>query len=95
MHTTRREFLQFRGRAARRTGRLRGQRGFAATALKPLSPAAGAPKKAVLVSMLPKELSILDRFKLAKEVGFEATEVHTVTDRSRRRRCAPHRTRRA
>ena len=42
--------------------------------------AAGTPKKAVLVSMLPKELSILDRFKLAKEVGFEATEVHTVTD---------------
>ena len=30
--------------------------------------------------MLPKELSVLDRFKLAKDAGFEATAVHTVTD---------------
>ena len=45
------------------------------------APAGGTPKKAVLVSMLPKELSMVDRFKLAREVGFEATEVHTV-DRS-------------
>jgi hexulose-6-phosphate isomerase len=48
--------------------------------LESVTSAAGSPKKAVLVSMLPKELSILDRFKLAKEVGFEGTEVHTVDD---------------
>lgn len=42
--------------------------------------AGGTPKKAVLVSMLPKELSIADRFALARDVGFAATEVHTVTD---------------
>jgi hexulose-6-phosphate isomerase len=44
------------------------------------APAGPGLHKAVLVSMLPKELSILDRFRLAREVGFEATEVHTVTD---------------
>jgi hexulose-6-phosphate isomerase len=43
------------------------------------APATGL-RKAVLVSMLPKELAIVDRFRLAREVGFEATEVHTVTD---------------
>jgi hexulose-6-phosphate isomerase len=30
--------------------------------------------------MLPKSLSMKDRFALAREVGFEGTEVHTVTD---------------
>lgn len=39
-----------------------------------------ALKKAVLISMLPKEMSYLDRFRLAKEVGFEAIEAQTVTD---------------
>ena len=50
------------------------------TARAAAAPAGGTPKKAVLVSMLPKELSMVERFKLAKEVGFEATEVHTVDD---------------
>jgi L-ribulose-5-phosphate 3-epimerase len=39
-----------------------------------------ALKKAVLISMLPKEMSYLDRFRLAKAVGFEAIEAQTVTD---------------
>jgi L-ribulose-5-phosphate 3-epimerase len=39
-----------------------------------------ALKKAVLISMLPKAMSYLDRFRLAKEVGFEAIEAQTVTD---------------
>jgi hexulose-6-phosphate isomerase len=34
-------------------------------------------RKAVLVSMLPKELTYADRFRLAKDVGFEAIECHT------------------
>jgi L-ribulose-5-phosphate 3-epimerase len=42
--------------------------------------AASTPKKAVLISMLPKELSLLDRFKMAVDVGFEGLEARTVTD---------------
>ena len=37
---------------------------------------------AVLVSMLPKELSWRDRFALAKAVGFDGIEMQTVTDRA-------------
>lgn len=37
-------------------------------------------KKAVLISMLPKDLSYLDRFKLAIDCGFEAMEAQTITD---------------
>ncbi|MFN0086855.1 MAG: TIM barrel protein [Blastocatellia bacterium] len=42
--------------------------------------AAGDLKKAVLISMLPKEMSYLDRFKLALECGFEGIEAQTITD---------------
>jgi hexulose-6-phosphate isomerase len=69
--TSRRRFLQTTTGALAASALARGRAAAAP---------AGTPKKAVLVSMLPKELSILDRFKLAREVGFEATEVHTVTD---------------
>ncbi len=44
------------------------------------STVAGPLKKAVLVSMLPKEMSYPDRFKLAVDTGFEAMEAQTVTD---------------
>jgi L-ribulose-5-phosphate 3-epimerase len=37
-------------------------------------------KKAILISMLPKEMSYADRFKLARDVGFEAVEAQTITD---------------
>lgn len=45
---------------------------------------AGAPardrmRKSVLVTMLPRELSYERRFALAREVGFEAIEMRTVT----------------
>ena len=40
----------------------------------------GRLKKAVLITMLPKQLSYLDRFKLAVDVGFEGVEAQTVTD---------------
>jgi L-ribulose-5-phosphate 3-epimerase len=36
--------------------------------------------KAVLYSMLPAELSILDRFQLARDTGFEQTECGTTDD---------------
>lgn len=52
--------------------------------------AAGGMKKAVYVSMLPKELKdpsgaakplgYLERFSLAKEVGFEGVEIGTIAD---------------
>jgi len=66
---TRRQFLQTTA----------GLAAWAAAAPR-IADAAGAPKKAVLVSMLPKELPIADRFALARDVGFVATEVHTVND---------------
>ncbi|HEV2424598.1 MAG TPA: sugar phosphate isomerase/epimerase family protein [Terriglobia bacterium] len=46
----------------------------------PASDAASGPlpvKKGILVDMLPKGLSYTDRFKLARNVGFEALQVNT------------------
>jgi hexulose-6-phosphate isomerase len=43
-------------------------------------PEAGHIKKALQISMLPKDLSYADRMKLVKEVGFDAIEGQTVTD---------------
>jgi len=42
--------------------------------------AGGSPKKAVLITMLPRELSYLDRFKQALNVGFEGIEMQTISD---------------
>jgi hexulose-6-phosphate isomerase len=38
-------------------------------------------KKGILINMLPKDLSYLERFKLAREVGFEVVQAETVSDR--------------
>jgi L-ribulose-5-phosphate 3-epimerase len=78
--TTRRSFLHIGGAAMAAAWAARRAAGRPGDGYAARLDAAGTPKKAVLVSMLPKDLSIADRFKLAKEVGFEATEVHTVTD---------------
>ncbi|HPK71890.1 MAG TPA: TIM barrel protein, partial [Vicinamibacterales bacterium] len=70
------------------------RRGFlemtaAASILAALRPAAasaaaaqagGGLKKALYVSMLPRELSYLDKFKLAREVGFEGIEIGTIAE---------------
>jgi L-ribulose-5-phosphate 3-epimerase len=37
-------------------------------------------RKAVLFSMLPSQLSIVDRFQLARDTGFEQTEIGTTDD---------------
>jgi hexulose-6-phosphate isomerase len=37
-------------------------------------------RKAVLFSMLPKDMPLLERFQLAREVGFEEMECHTEAD---------------
>src|SRR6266545_3962101 len=53
----------------------------ALAALRPrAASAAGAPKKAVLISMLPKELSFRDRFQNAVDAGFAGIEMQTVAD---------------
>jgi hexulose-6-phosphate isomerase len=54
----------------------------AATALAAPAPAApsSGPKKAVLWSMLPKAMTPEDRFRLAKEVGFDGVEMPPLTD---------------
>ena len=53
----------------------------AVAALRPrTAAAAGGMKKAVYVSMLPKELSYAERFRLAKDVGFEGIEIGTITE---------------
>lgn len=53
----------------------------AMAALRPrTAAAAGGMRKAVYISMLPKELPYPQRFQLAKDVGFEGIEIGTVTD---------------
>jgi hexulose-6-phosphate isomerase len=58
------------------------RRSFLATSAAPLLGAAGTLPihKAVLHSMLPKSMSCLDRFKLAREAGFERVECQTTPD---------------
>jgi hexulose-6-phosphate isomerase len=61
---------------------------LAASALAALGPrpaAAAAPiRKAVELSMLPKELGVRERFQLARDVGFEGIEILTVEDSSQK-----------
>jgi L-ribulose-5-phosphate 3-epimerase len=53
----------------------------AVAALRPRpATAAGGMKKALYVSMLPKELGYRERFQLALDVGFEGIEIGTITD---------------
>jgi L-ribulose-5-phosphate 3-epimerase len=52
-------------------------------ALRPLvSFAAGAPKSALSISMLPPERPMLERFRLALAAGFSAVEMRTMPDRA-------------
>jgi L-ribulose-5-phosphate 3-epimerase len=53
---------------------------LAAVPPAPAAPALGRMKKAVLVEMLPRKMSYRDRFKLARDAGFEAVEAQTVKD---------------
>ena len=53
----------------------------AVAALRPRpAAAAGGMKKAVYVSMLPRELGYRERFQMALDVGFEGIEIGTITD---------------
>jgi hexulose-6-phosphate isomerase len=46
---------------------------------RPLQSAAPGIRKSTLISMLPRTMSYAERFALAKESGFEAIEMQTVT----------------
>jgi L-ribulose-5-phosphate 3-epimerase len=52
----------------------------ALTSTPPTSAQERRLKKGVLITMLPKQMSYLDRFKLAVDAGFEGIEAQTVTD---------------
>ncbi|HEY2943774.1 MAG TPA: sugar phosphate isomerase/epimerase family protein [Vicinamibacteria bacterium] len=68
-------------RAIDRRAFLEGAAALAAAAFAPRTAfAAGSPRKAVLISMLPKELGYHDRFKLAVDAGFAGIEMRTVPD---------------
>jgi L-ribulose-5-phosphate 3-epimerase len=62
------------------------RRTFLATSAAPLAAAAASTalpiRKAVLLSMLPKSMSYVDRFKLAKDVGFAQVECPTTPDQA-------------
>jgi hexulose-6-phosphate isomerase len=47
---------------------------------RPAAAAAGGIKKALYVSMLPKELGYRERFQMAKDAGFDGIEVGTTSD---------------
>lgn len=47
-----------------------------------LATPSGGVEKSILISMLPKEMSYLDRFRLAVDIGFNLMEVRTVDDDS-------------
>ncbi len=51
-----------------------------ARAARAAEPAGGSPKKALLITMLPKELPYRDRFRMALEAGFAGIEMQTVAD---------------
>ncbi len=50
------------------------------SAAAPKMPVQGKLRKGILITMLPKEMSFVDRFKLAVDVGFEGIEAQTVKD---------------
>jgi hexulose-6-phosphate isomerase len=80
--TSRRDFLKTSIAAAGVTGlaltdAARASGSQAASAAMGKSSGALPVKKGVLVDMLPKNMSYADRFKLARDVGFEALQVNT------------------
>ncbi len=61
-------------------GAVLGARAAAAAVAGP-APAAALPiKKGVLLGMLPKDLSYADRFKMARDVGFDVVQAYTTSD---------------
>ncbi len=76
---TRREFLQGISGAALALGVV-GVAGTTALGKEDNQMATNGPKKGVLYDMLPSNLSMEDRFKLAKDVGFDGVEAPPISD---------------
>ncbi len=77
-HMNRRQFMEKTASVAV-AGTLLGP--YVATAAAPLSPAEpGTLKKAFCIGVLPRELSILEKFQLAKKVGIEGIEPNTISN---------------
>jgi L-ribulose-5-phosphate 3-epimerase len=74
----RREFLAGSAATVAAAGATLASVGAAPAAVPPRRP--GAPKKAVLFGMLPTSMSLEDRFKLARDVGFQGVEAPPITD---------------
>jgi L-ribulose-5-phosphate 3-epimerase len=73
--TSRRDFLKLSTAAAVTA------LGAVAPQLEPAAAAVTSPlKRGVLISMLPKDLSYADRFRMARDVGFEVIQAQTVSD---------------
>jgi L-ribulose-5-phosphate 3-epimerase len=73
--TSRRDFLKLSAAAAVTA------LGAVAPQVEPAAAAATLPiKRGVLISMLPKDLSYADRFRMARDVGFEVIQAQTVSD---------------
>src|SRR4029450_12972017 len=53
--------------------------GVVLTSVRPAGQA--SPRKAVLISMLPKELPYAQRFKIARDAGFDAIEMQTIASK--------------
>lgn len=53
---------------------------FATSSLSVAHPDAPSLKKGLVMSMLPEKLSVADRFKLARDTGFEAIQAPTTPD---------------
>jgi hexulose-6-phosphate isomerase len=70
---SRREFLKSSLTTACAAGLTRAAMGHTAN----LSPSALAVKKGLVFTMLPEELSYADRFKLARDTGFEIVQAPT------------------
>jgi len=80
-HSSRRDFLKVSvGAACAAPLASLGPAGASVAGAPPAAPEGGRIKKAVQIYMLPKQMSYADRFKLARDVGFEGVEGKTVED---------------
>ena len=80
-HSSRRDFLKISvGAACAAPLASLGSAAIAAPALPDPTSTGSHIKKAVQINMLPKQLSYAERFKMARQAGFENVEGQTVTD---------------
>src|SRR5512143_3333639 len=76
--TTRRRFLERSSSALAGIGVAAATRAAAQT--EKTQPAQPPIRKGIVISMLPSEMSFVDRFKLAAAVGFQGIEAQTVKE---------------